>query len=214
MSTKSLGPNAFKYDKVLSLSRQASDEMWELRRLTASPWLGSVKVGGVLSFGPTLISDVINNYNHNARLDQKFNYKQFAVDSATNQTGNLISVAGGATAMAGGGAAGIPSGKGNAVQPKDQAIRLFAAKKNAPKATSEGTKYSDRLIAYLKNLEFSGRKMAETLTVTSDDYEKMKAAALRKKEDEILSKWFLTAKEDVYIDIDPAYDSCNALDGK
>lgn len=100
MSTKSLGPKAFKYDKVLSLSKQASDEMWELRRLTGSPWLGSVKVGGVLSFGPTLISDVINNYNHNARLDQKFNYKQFAVDSATNQTGNLISVAGGATAMA------------------------------------------------------------------------------------------------------------------
>ncbi len=34
------------------------------------------------------------------KLDQKFNYKQFAVDSTTNQTGNLISIAGGATAMA------------------------------------------------------------------------------------------------------------------
>lgn len=100
MSTKSLGPNAFKYDKVLSLSRQASDEMWELRRLTGAPWLSSIKVGGALGLAPTLISDLINNYNHNARLDQKFNYKQFAVDSATNQTGNLISVAGGATAMA------------------------------------------------------------------------------------------------------------------
>ncbi|HAS59339.1 MAG TPA: peptidylprolyl isomerase, partial [Algoriphagus sp.] len=40
----------------------------------------------------------------------------------------------------------------------------------------------------------------------NDDYEKMKAAALRKKEDEILSTWFVTAKEDVFIDIDPAYD--------
>ena len=47
----------------------------------------------------------------------------------------------------------------------------------------------------------------------NDDYEKLKAATLRKKEDEILSKWFVTAKEDVYIDIDPAYDKCNALDG-
>ena len=45
----------------------------------------------------------------------------------------------------------------------------------------------------------------------NDDYEKMKAAALRKKEDEILSTWFVTAKEDVFIDIDPAYDRCNAL---
>lgn len=48
----------------------------------------------------------------------------------------------------------------------------------------------------------------------NDDYEKMKAAALRKKEDEILSKWFVTAKEDVFIDIDPAYDRCNVLADK
>lgn len=47
-----------------------------------------------------------------------------------------------------------------------------------------------------------------------DDYEKMKAATLRKKEDEILEKWFVTAKEDVFIDIDPVYDRCNALSGK
>ena len=47
----------------------------------------------------------------------------------------------------------------------------------------------------------------------NDDYEKMKAATLRHKEDEILEKWFVTAKEDVFIDIDPAYDRCNALSG-
>ncbi|HEX4880236.1 MAG TPA: hypothetical protein VFV39_10360, partial [Limnobacter sp.] len=60
-----------------------------------SPWLGSVKVGGVLAFAPTLGQDIWNNYNHHATLDQKFNFKQFAVDSAKNQTGNLASVAGG-----------------------------------------------------------------------------------------------------------------------
>jgi peptidyl-prolyl cis-trans isomerase SurA len=47
-----------------------------------------------------------------------------------------------------------------------------------------------------------------------DDYEKMKAATLRRKEEELLSKWFITAKEDVFIDIDPAYDRCNALQEK
>ncbi len=47
-----------------------------------------------------------------------------------------------------------------------------------------------------------------------DDYEKMKAATLRRKEDEVLEKWFLTAKEDVFIDIDPAYDRCNVLQQK
>jgi peptidyl-prolyl cis-trans isomerase SurA len=47
-----------------------------------------------------------------------------------------------------------------------------------------------------------------------DDYEKMKAATLRRKEDEILEKWFITAKEDVFIDVDPIYDRCNALSDK
>jgi peptidyl-prolyl cis-trans isomerase SurA len=46
-----------------------------------------------------------------------------------------------------------------------------------------------------------------------DDYEKMKAAALRRKEDEILGKWFITAKEDVFIDVDPTYDRCEVLQG-
>lgn len=96
LSAKSLGRDAFKYDKVLSLSRQASDELWELRRLTGSPWLGSVKVGGVLGLAPTLIGDIMNNYNHNATLGQRFNGKQFGVDTATNQTGNLLAMGGGA----------------------------------------------------------------------------------------------------------------------
>lgn len=48
----------------------------------------------------------------------------------------------------------------------------------------------------------------------NDDYEKMKAATLRRKEDEVLSKWFVTAKEDIFIDIDPTYDRCNALKEK
>jgi peptidyl-prolyl cis-trans isomerase SurA len=47
-----------------------------------------------------------------------------------------------------------------------------------------------------------------------DDYEKLKAATLRRKEEELLSKWFVTAKEDVFIDVDPAYDRCNVLAGK
>jgi len=47
-----------------------------------------------------------------------------------------------------------------------------------------------------------------------DDYEKMKAATLRRKEEEILGKWFVTAKEDVFIDVDPGYDRCKVLAGK
>ena len=47
-----------------------------------------------------------------------------------------------------------------------------------------------------------------------DDYEKLKTAARRRKEEGMLSKWFVTAKEDVFIDVDPAYDRCNVLEGK
>jgi peptidyl-prolyl cis-trans isomerase SurA len=69
----------------------------------------------------------------------------------------------------------------------------------------EGTKvrilyYRERFPAHRANMD--------------DDYEKLKAATRRKKEEEILSKWFLTAKEDVFIDIDPAYDRCEALKDK
>ena len=69
----------------------------------------------------------------------------------------------------------------------------------------EGTKvrilfYKARYPAHKANLE--------------DDYDKLKAATLRRKEDEVLSKWFVTAKEDIFIDIDPSYDRCDALKDK
>lgn len=69
----------------------------------------------------------------------------------------------------------------------------------------EGTKvrilyYKDKFPAHRANLD--------------DDYEKLKAATLRRKEEEVLGKWFITAKEDVFIDVDPVYDRCNVLGGK
>lgn len=60
--------------------------------------------------------------------------------------------------------------------------------------------YKERFPAHRANLE--------------DDYEKMKAAAKRRKEEALLSRWFITAKEDVFIDIDPAYDRCDVLSKK
>lgn len=48
----------------------------------------------------------------------------------------------------------------------------------------------------------------------TDDYEKMKAATLRSKEDELLGEWFITAKEDIFIDLDPSYDRCDVLSEK
>lgn len=48
----------------------------------------------------------------------------------------------------------------------------------------------------------------------NDDYEKLKAATRRQKEEELLSNWFVLAKEEVFIDIDPDYDGCNVLQEK
>lgn len=45
----------------------------------------------------------------------------------------------------------------------------------------------------------------------NDDYERLKTATRRQKEETLLSKWFITAKEEVFIDIDPAYDRCEVL---
>jgi len=46
-----------------------------------------------------------------------------------------------------------------------------------------------------------------------DDYEKLKAATRRQKEAELLSNWFVLAKEEVFIDIDPEFDHCELLQG-
>lgn len=44
-----------------------------------------------------------------------------------------------------------------------------------------------------------------------DDWHRIQAAALAEKRDNMLSKWFEKAKHDVFIKLDPAFDSCNML---
>ncbi len=41
------------------------------------------------------------------------------------------------------------------------------------------------------------------------DYQKIAAATLNKKKNEIIAKWFETARNNVYIEIDPEFDYCN-----
>ena len=110
--------------------------------------------------------------------DAKVSLARVAVRSLmfTKDGKSLTVIKGAATTPMAGGAAGVPAGAGNTAtaQQKAQAIRLFAAKKNALKATPEGNKYADRLIAYARTIEFSNRKMVEPLTVTVEEFEKMK----------------------------------------
>jgi len=44
-----------------------------------------------------------------------------------------------------------------------------------------------------------------------DDWHRIQAAALAEKRDKILSKWFEKARHDVFIKLDPAFDSCGIL---
>jgi peptidyl-prolyl cis-trans isomerase SurA len=41
-----------------------------------------------------------------------------------------------------------------------------------------------------------------------DDWNRIQAAALAEKKDKALDKWFLKARQDVFINVDPAYRSC------
>jgi peptidyl-prolyl cis-trans isomerase SurA len=45
-----------------------------------------------------------------------------------------------------------------------------------------------------------------------DDWHRIQAAALAEKKDKILDKWFLKARTDVFISIDPIYKGCGILD--
>ncbi|KXX72107.1 peptidylprolyl isomerase [Flammeovirga sp. SJP92] len=46
-----------------------------------------------------------------------------------------------------------------------------------------------------------------------DDYQKLQQATLNSQKNEILEKWIKTAKNDVFIEIDPEFDGCNILEG-
>jgi len=57
--------------------------------------------------------------------------------------------------------------------------------------------YKDKTPPHLANLE--------------DDYQKIATAALNGKKNQRLNKWFLEAKDEIYIEVDPEYDDCRLL---
>ena len=46
----------------------------------------------------------------------------------------------------------------------------------------------------------------------TDDWSRIQSAALAEKKDKALNKWFLKARSDVFINIDPGYTGCGILD--
>ncbi|GHM99979.1 peptidylprolyl isomerase [Cytophagales bacterium WSM2-2] len=45
-----------------------------------------------------------------------------------------------------------------------------------------------------------------------DDWHRIQSAALAEKKDKAITKWFLKARQDVFINIDPAYEGCKLLE--
>lgn len=59
-------------------------------------------------------------------------------------------------------------------------------------------------------LYFKGRQPPHQANL-KDDWHRIQAAAEAEKRDKILSKWFEKAKNDVFIKLDPSFDSCGIL---
>lgn len=59
---------------------------------------------------------------------------------------------------------------------------------------------------------FFKTKLAPHQANLKDDWHRIQAAALAEKKDKLLDKWFLKARGDVFISIDPLYKSCGILD--
>jgi len=55
-------------------------------------------------------------------------------------------------------------------------------------------------------------KLPPHLANLTDDWHRIQAAALGEKKDRTLDKWFLKARGDVFINIDPAYKGCGLLE--
>ena len=52
-------------------------------------------------------------------------------------------------------------------------------------------------------------RMAPHQANLKDDYQKIYKAALNEKKGRIMEKWFLNARDDVYIEVDDEFDNCN-----
>jgi len=56
------------------------------------------------------------------------------------------------------------------------------------------------------------RKLPPHVANLKDDWNRIQSAALAEKKDMILDKWFLKARQDVFINIDPLYNYCKILE--
>lgn len=68
----------------------------------------------------------------------------------------------------------------------------------------EDGKYAYRLLLYED-------KVAPHLANLDDDYQKIATATLNSKKNEKLNNWFEEAREGIFVEIDPEYDSCGLL---
>ena len=56
------------------------------------------------------------------------------------------------------------------------------------------------------------KKLAPHQANLKDDWSRIQSAALAEKKDKALDKWFLKARQDVFINVDPAYKSCRIME--
>lgn len=56
------------------------------------------------------------------------------------------------------------------------------------------------------------KKLPPHLANLKDDWSRIQSAALAEKKDKVLDKWFNKARQDVFINVDPAYSECKALE--
>lgn len=55
-------------------------------------------------------------------------------------------------------------------------------------------------------------KVAPHQANLADDWHRIQSAALAEKKDKAINKWFLKARQDVFINIDPSYNYCKILE--
>jgi peptidyl-prolyl cis-trans isomerase SurA len=55
-------------------------------------------------------------------------------------------------------------------------------------------------------------KLAPHAANLADDWHRIQAAALAEKKDKALDKWYIKARKDVFINIDPLYNGCGIMD--
>jgi len=106
---------------------------------------------------------------------------------------------------------GVPAGRPLRLQAIDPAVYLTIDTMKVGHISKPLPYRTERQKEAVRIIYFKG-KISPHQANLKDDWHRIQSAALAEKKDKAISKWFVKARQDVFINIDPSYNYCKLLE--